>query len=177
VTGPTSLIPADGMSTVFVRSADEMKKAILEAYPSSNIVIMAAAVSDYRPAEYSASKLKKTNQKVSLQLKKNDDILAELGKDKNNRILVGFAVETDHIIANASKKLRSKNLDLIVVNNPNQEGSAFQFDTNQVTIINRAGEEKDLSLMSKLDVSHFLMDEIATLAGFKPQLINSPVHV
>ena len=138
---------------------------------------MAAAVSDYKPSQYSASKLKKTDKKVTLQLKKNDDILADLGKNKDNRILVGFAVETDNIIANASEKLRNKNLDLIIVNNPNQEGAAFRSDTNEVTIIHRSGEEKDLSLMSKLDVSLYIMDEIATLAGINPQFIESTVHV
>jgi phosphopantothenoylcysteine decarboxylase/phosphopantothenate--cysteine ligase len=177
ISGPTSLIPLDGISTIFVRSADEMKKAVLDAYPSSDIVIMAAAVSDYKPSHYSKSKIKKSGDKISLQLIKNDDILAELGKDKNNRILVGFAVETDNEIASASDKLRNKNLDMIIVNNPNQEGAAFQFDTNQVTIINRTGEEKNLSLMSKFDVSLYIMDEISALAGLKPQFFESTVQV
>ena len=86
-----------------------------------------------------------------------------MGKNKNGRILVGFAVETDNMVPNAVKKMEMKNLDLIVANDPKVKGAAFRADTNQVTLINRNGTEKDLSLMSKLDVGLYIMAEIASL--------------
>lgn len=163
ISGPTSLKPPDDANTIFVRSAEEMKKATLDVYPKSDVIIMAAAVSDYRPVAYSSSKIKKSTAKMDLTLEKTTDVLAYMGKNKNGRILVGFAVETDNMVPNAVKKLKEKNLDLIVANDPKVEGAAFRADTNQVTLINRNGTEKDLSLMSKLDVGLYIMAEISSI--------------
>ena len=177
ISGPTSLAPPDDANTIFVRNADEMKKAALDVYADSDVVIMAAAISDYRPSSYSSSKIKKGAEKIDLQLQKTTDILAEMGETKNKRILIGFAVETDNITPNAIKKLKMKNLDLIVVNNPNDKGAAFKADTNLVTLINRDGKQKDLPLMSKFDVGLYIMDEIANFQGNKISPSNSAIQV
>ena len=177
ITGHTELTPPDDAETIFVRTAAEMERAVLQAYSSAHVVIMSAAVSDYRPADYSPSKLKKEGDSILLTLKRNTDILAELGKEKKDRLLVGFAVETDNVVANAFRKLREKNLDLIVVNNPNEEGAAFRSDTNRVTILSREGEEKDLSLMEKFDVARQIIDEIAVLKELKPASFKTTIEV
>ena len=177
VTGPTKLIPPDDAILVKVRSAAEMGKAVLDVFPVTDVVIMAAAVSDYRPMAYSAAKIKKGSDRITLELQKTNDILAKLGKQKKNQLLVGFAVETENIIANASHKLREKNLDLIVANNPLVEGAGFQTDTNVVIFINREGEEKHLSLMSKFEVSLNILEEIAILLGIKPSPFKTTIHV
>ena len=177
ISGPTTLNPPDDAHTIFVRSAEEMKEATLDVYSDSDIIIMAAAISDYRPAAYSSSKIKKSTDKIDLSLKKTADVLAYMGKNKNGRILVGFAVETDNMVPNAVKKLKKKNLDLIVANDPNVKGAAFRADTNLVTLVNRNGTEKELSLMSKLEVGLSIMTEIAGIIGKKNSHFESTVQV
>ena len=177
VNGPTQLVAPDDASVCFVRSAEEMKSAILSAYSKSDVVIMSAAVSDYKPASVSSSKIKKSADNISLKLKKNPDILAELGENKGDRLLIGFAVETDNIMTNAAEKLRKKNLDLIVVNDPNVEGAGFNTDTNVVTLINREGIEKSLSLMPKFEVAQAILDEIAILKGLRPKPFEDTIQV
>jgi phosphopantothenoylcysteine decarboxylase/phosphopantothenate--cysteine ligase len=126
-------------------------------------VIKAAAVSDFRPKGISQQKLKKADAPRSLELEKTEDILAEIGKKKGDRILVGFAAETEGLIENAQKKLKEKNLDLIVANDVTKTDAGFDTDTNQVKILYPSGEIKNLPLMSKEEVSQVILDEVAKL--------------
>jgi phosphopantothenoylcysteine decarboxylase/phosphopantothenate--cysteine ligase len=126
-------------------------------------VIKAAAVSDYRPRVISQTKLKKAEPQYSLELERTADILEEIGKKKGDRIVVGFAAETENLVAHARKKLVEKNLDFIVVNDVTEPGSGFSSDTNQVKILFPSGEVKDLPVMSKEEVSQFILDDVANL--------------
>ena len=164
VTGPTSLPPpSKDIEVVPVQTAEEMRKAVLSHIERCSVVIKAAAVSDFRPKVMSQQKLKKANASRSLELEKTEDILAEIAKKKGDRILVGFAAETEDLIANARKKLMEKNLDFIVVNDVIKPGAGFGLDTNQVKILYPSGEAKDLPLMSKEEVSHFILDDLVKL--------------
>ena len=164
VTGPTSLpIPRRDIDVVSVRTADEMREAVLAHMEGCTVVIKAAAVSDYRPKVISLKKLKKADPYTSLELERTRDILGEIGRKKGDRILIGFAAETENLIGNASKKLMEKNLDFIVVNDVTKPGAGFELDTNQVKILYPSGEVKDLPLMSKEEVSEFILDEVVKL--------------
>ena len=127
------------------------------------MVIAAAAVSDYRPASVSASKVKKTDGPVTLELVPNPDILKELGKAKGQRLLVGFAAETDDVVGNARKKLEAKNLDLIVANDLTEPGAGFAGETNAVVLLRRDGERVDVPLGSKREVAERILDEVTAL--------------
>ncbi len=164
VTGPTSLpLPRKDIQLVPVRSAEEMRKAVLKHLEGSSIVIKAAAVSDYRPKTVSDTKIKKGHFDTTLVLERTKDILEELGRKKGNRILIGFAAETEDLIANAQKKLREKHLDFIVVNDVTQPGAGFALDTNQVKIVYPSGMVRDLPLMSKEEVSQIILDNAVKL--------------
>ena len=164
VTGPTSLpIPRRDIDVVSVRTADEMREAVLAHMEGCTVVIKAAAVSDYRPKVISLKKLKKADPYTSLELERTRDILGEIGRKKGDRILIGFAAETENLIGNASKKLMEKNLDFIVVNDVTKPGTGFGLDTNQVKILYPSGEVKDLPLMSKEEVSEFILDDVVKL--------------
>jgi len=164
ITGPTSLaMPRRDIEMVWVQTADEMKRAVLSHAERCSAVIKAAAVSDFRAKAVSQQKLKKASVPHSLELARTEDILGELGKKKGDRILVGFAAETEDLIANARKKLMDKNLDLIVVNDVTRREAGFRADTNQVKILYPSGETKDLPLMSKEKVSQSILDEVVKL--------------
>ena len=164
VTGPTSIpIPRGDVKVVSVKTAAEMRKAVLGCIKGCSVVIKAAAVSDFRPKAVSFQKMKKAEASTSLTLEKTEDILSEIARKKRGGILVGFAAETENIVANAQKKLKEKNLDLIVVNDVTKPGAGFGQDTNQVKILFRTGEVKDLPLMSKEDVSQAILDEVGKL--------------
>jgi phosphopantothenoylcysteine decarboxylase/phosphopantothenate--cysteine ligase len=164
VTGPTNLpIPRRDIEVVPVRTAEEMRKAVLNHVKGCSVVIKAAAVSDYRPRMASEKKLKKSGPQISLDLERTVDILEEMGKKKEGRVLVGFAAETENLINNARKKLMAKNLDLIVVNDVTQPGAGFDQDTNLVKILYPSGKTKDLPLMSKEEVSQFILDDVREL--------------
>ena len=164
ITGPTSLpLPRKDIQFLPVRSAEEMRKAVFTHLEGSSVVIKAAAVSDYRPKVISEKKIKKGESETTLTLERTKDILEELGKKKGNRILIGFAAETEDLIANAKKKLKEKALDFIVVNDVTQPGAGFSSDTNQVKIIDPSGQVKDLPLMTKEEVSQWILDEVVGL--------------
>jgi len=164
VTGPTSVpISRGDIKVVAVRTAEEMRKVVLTHVKGCSVVIKAAAVSDYRPKVTSQEKLKKSDLYDSLELERTRDILGEIGKRKGNRVLVGFAAETENLTANARKKLVEKNLDFIVVNDVTKPGAGFGLDTNQVKILFPSGEVKDLPLMSKDQVAAFILDDVVTL--------------
>ncbi len=171
VTGPTFLpIPRRDIKVFSVRTAEEMRETVLTHMKGCSVVIKAAAVSDYRPKKASQQKLKKAESSYSLELERTRDILEEIGKKKGNRILVGFAAETENLMAHARKKLKEKNLDFIVVNDVTKPDAGFGTDTNQVKILYSSGEVKDLPLMSKEEVSQFILDEVINLLKRKGEL-------
>jgi len=164
ITGPVALpLPRTDIQWVPVRSAGEMREAVFAHLDGSSVVIKAAAVSDYRPKVTSEKKIKKGSSDYILALERTKDILEELGKKKGNRILVGFAAETEDVTENAKKKLLEKNLDLIVVNDVTKPGAGFRSDTNQVKILYPSGQVKDLPLMTKEEVSQFILDDVVKL--------------
>ncbi len=163
VSGPTALAAPLGVRLCSVRTALEMQQAVLAHYPRATIVVSAAAIADYRPAQIATQKLKKKDGDFSIPLDRNPDMLAGLGRDKGNRLLVGFATETENVLQNAERKLRSKNLDMIVANDVTQEGAGFAGDTNIVTLLDRTGQQEPLPLMSKDAVAHAVYDRLLAL--------------
>ena len=163
VSGPTSLPPPRGVDFHSVRTACEMQQAVLNAYPQATMVVSAAAIADYRPAEVAPHKIKKGAGKFVISLDRNPDIIAGLGQQKGERLLVGFATETEDILENAQHKLKGKNLDMIVANDVTQEGAGFGYDTNIVTLIDRTGHVEPLAQMSKDAVAHAVYDRLLTL--------------
>ncbi|HXQ26648.1 MAG TPA: bifunctional phosphopantothenoylcysteine decarboxylase/phosphopantothenate--cysteine ligase CoaBC [Candidatus Acidoferrales bacterium] len=160
VSGPTDLAAPEGVDWVPVRTTEEMRNAVRERAREANIVIMAAAVSDYRPAAAQSQKLKRGDERLTLELEPTPDILAELGREKGSRILVGFAAETDRVAENARGKLARKGADMIVANDVTQEGAGFDTDTNIVTLFLRDGREVPLPKLSKFDVANRILDHV-----------------
>jgi len=163
ISGPTSLPDPEGVTVTRITTALEMYRAVLEKFPQVDIVIKAAAVADYRPKETAEKKIKKGKEELQLVFERNPDILWELGQKKSHQILVGFAAETDDVIAYAQGKMKNKNLDLIVANNIAQEGSGFESLTNIVTIITREGKILNLPKMTKRETAHAILDQIRLL--------------
>ncbi len=160
VSGPVSLPVPRGMTVVSVSSAVEMMDAVKERLKSSTVIIKAAAVADYRPDVRSESKIKKRSGPLTLTLARNPDIIAEVGKKKGNRILVGFAVETENLIKNARAKLVEKNMDLIVANDVTQIGAGFGYDTNIIKILDSDGGQLELPIMDKMEAADRILDRI-----------------
>ncbi len=164
VSGPTALAAPLGVEFHPVVSACQMQQAVLKLAPSCSVVVMAAAVADYRPAVRSSRKIKKSaGDRLSLELERNPDILAGLGRLGGERLLVGFAAETEDLLSNARQKLKEKNLDLIVANDVTREGAGFDVDTNIVRLLYRDGRDEEFPQMSKDDVAGMLLDRIAGL--------------
>ena len=163
ISGPTALAPPCGVKLTAVNTAAEMRQAILDQYAACTAVIMAAAVADYHPSRFSADKIKRGTGPLDLRLEPNADILKELGQQKDGKLLVGFAAETGDLNVNAGKKLREKNLDMIVANDVTKEGSGFDGDTNIATIIDRRGATHSLPLMSKDELADQIFDHLLTL--------------
>jgi phosphopantothenoylcysteine decarboxylase/phosphopantothenate--cysteine ligase len=164
ISGPSSLsFVRRDIQYVPVRTAEEMRQAVFAHLEGSSVVIKAAAVSDYRPKVISEKKMKKGDPEYTLTLERTTDILEELGKKKEDRILVGFAAETEDFVAHAKKKLEEKNLDLIVVNDVTQPGAGFGSDTNQVKILSPSGLFKDLPLTTKEEISGEILDLVVAL--------------
>ena len=163
VSGPTDLKAPEGVDWVPVRSSDQMHSAVREHSAAANIIIMAAAVADYRPAAARETKMKRGDGSITLELEPTTDIIAELGRAKGSRILVGFAAETDHLAENARAKLACKGADIIVANDVTQEGAGFDTDTNIVTLFLRDTREIPLAKMSKFDVANRLLDQVLAL--------------
>jgi phosphopantothenoylcysteine decarboxylase/phosphopantothenate--cysteine ligase len=160
VSGPTDLKIPEGVDWIPVRTTEEMRRAVRERAGESGIVIMAAAVSDYRPAAAQEKKIKRGEGKLALELEPTPDILAELGREKGSRVLVGFAAETDRVPENARTKLARKGADIIVANDVTQEGAGFDADTNIVTLYLRDGREIPLPKMSKFEAANRILDQI-----------------
>lgn len=158
VSGRTALAKPYGVRTVDVISAADMAEAVLAESADADAVIMAAAVADYTPVETATEKIKKSEGDLSLALKRTQDILLELGRHKKEKqVLIGFAMETENLIANAGKKLEDKNADYIVANSIADPGAGFGVDTNKITILSREGRQ-DFDLMSKDDAARTILD-------------------
>lgn len=166
VTGPTQIPVPPGVRVVAVESAREMYDAVLTHSQSAQIIVMAAAVSDFRPVSAAPHKVKKDEASMTLQLERTADILQDLGRMKKQRVLIGFAAETDNVERNARKKLEDKNLDLIIANDVNQDGAGFAVDTNSVVILGRSGMRRELKTMAKIDIARAIMDEIIGLPQY-----------
>lgn len=162
VSGRTNLAVPEGVKRMDVLSAEQMYEAAVEAFESADGAIMCAAVADYTPAEVATSKIKKSDDDMSIRLKRTRDIAAALGATKGERLLVGFALETDNETVNAEAKLTKKNFDFIVLNSLREEGAGFGVDTNRVSLIDRSSRE-ELPLLTKREVAERIVDKIETL--------------
>ena len=161
ITGPSNHIP-DNVDLVKVKTAIEMREQVLKFYNDIDLVIMAAAVSDYTSAKIYPDKIKKDQETMTLNLVKNPDILLELGRKKEKQILVGFAAETENLFDNGQKKLKKKNLDLLVLNEISESNKAFDVDENQVYFITGKGIKVNRRMM-KSEIAHILWEEILSL--------------
>lgn len=163
VSGPTERKIPEGVDWVPVRTAEEMRRAVNEHGASASIIIMAAAVADFRPASAQQSKIKRDEGKLMLELEPTPDILSELGRqpqsENSRRVIVGFAAETGRVVENARQKLSRKGADMIVANDVTKEGAGFDTDTNIVTFFLRDGREIPLPKMDKLQVANRILDQ------------------
>lgn len=164
VSGPTSLnVHNCNIKLVKVNSAREMYEACNQEFPQCNAAVLSAAVADFTPQNVSDTKIKRKDNNLEICLKPTEDIAASLGKIKENRVLVGFALEKENELENAIGKLERKNFDFIVLNSMNDKGAGFNHDTNKITIINRSKEVKNYDLKSKVMVAKDIVDEIEKL--------------
>ncbi|MCK6553237.1 bifunctional phosphopantothenoylcysteine decarboxylase/phosphopantothenate--cysteine ligase CoaBC [Candidatus Binatia bacterium] len=165
IAGPTSLATPTGVRRIDVQTAQEMHDAVLGAYETATIVLMAAAVADYRPPRVEPHKLKKGTAALTLDLVRTVDILTEIAPRKGSRLIVGFAAETENVLANAARKLAAKGIDLIVANDVAAGDTGFAVDTNAVSIIDAGGETQSVPLMSKAEVADRVLDRVVALRG------------
>lgn len=164
VSGPTSLNVPAGIEFIKVETACQMQEYVDTIFAASDVIIMAAAVSDYRVRKIAGQKIKKTTEAFTLDLVKNPDILSALGKRKSTeQILVGFAAETQNLLTFAKEKLQRKNLDMIIANDVSQKNVGFNYDTNMVKIITRDAAVEDIPLMSKKALAAIIIDKIRNL--------------
>jgi phosphopantothenoylcysteine decarboxylase/phosphopantothenate--cysteine ligase len=160
VSGPTDLPIPDAVDWFPVRSAEEMHRAVLTRAAEANVVIMAAAVADYRPAAQQTQKMKRSGERLTIELEPTPDILADLGRAKHAQVLVGFAAETENVAENARGKLERKNVHMIVANDVTRKDAGFDADTNIVTLFVRGGREISLPKLSKFEVANRILDQV-----------------
>jgi phosphopantothenoylcysteine decarboxylase/phosphopantothenate--cysteine ligase len=175
ISGPTSLDTPERAERIPVRSTEEMHRAVLAHLSPATIVVMAAAVADYRPVAPSGDKIKREGDRLTVELEATPDILADIAGIRGDRILVGFAAETGNVAERARKKLAAKSVDLIVANDVTAEGAGFDVDTNVVTLYTRDGREIPLPRMSKLDVAHHVFDQALELRRARQSSGRPPV--
>lgn len=161
ICGPTKEKIYQEVKTINVRSAGDMKKAVDAGLKENDILVMAAAVADFTPAHPAKTKIKKESKVESIELTYTADILSTINKEE--KIVVGFALETDNELENAQSKLNKKNLDMIVLNSLNETGAGFEHDTNKVTVIRKDGYKKELPLLSKFQTANYILSEIKNL--------------
>jgi phosphopantothenoylcysteine decarboxylase/phosphopantothenate--cysteine ligase len=168
ISGRTSLEPPPGIGFVRVDTTETMLAAVLKALPEADLLLMAAAPADYRPSSPSSTKMKKDRDTMTLELIRTSDILGEVKKRKaKHQGVVGFALETEDELEHARKKLADKDLDLIVVNNPNVDGAGFGHDTNVVSILSRSGRAESLERMPKSELADVILSMAASELGWK----------
>ena len=164
VSGPTDEIPIHpAIKLVRTNTADEMLEACLQDFNDCNILVMAAAVADYKPKNLKKNKIKKSEKTSSIELVKTVDILQQLGEKKSNQLLVGFSLETENELVNAKTKLKKKNIDAIVLNSLADKGAGFQHNTNKITFIPARGKHKTYPLKNKSEVAVDILDEIKSM--------------
>jgi phosphopantothenoylcysteine decarboxylase/phosphopantothenate--cysteine ligase len=163
-----------GVERINVRTAEEMQRAVTQKFPESDIAIFAAAVADYRPAIKHSEKLKRNKEPLAIHLEPTPDILAEAARTKGDRLIVGFAAETQNVAENARKKLAAKNADLLVANDVTAEGAGFDHDTNIVTLFSRDGRDLALPKLKKSEVAQRILDEVVRLRALR-KVQHSPV--
>jgi phosphopantothenoylcysteine decarboxylase / phosphopantothenate---cysteine ligase len=163
ISGPTRMDPPRSAEFVPVRSAEQMHRAVLDHLSRATVVIMAAAVSDYRPVLQHEKKMKRGSGGLTVEFEPTTDILGDIAAGKGGRIHIGFAAETDHVAENARQKLESKKADLIVANDVTSAGAGFDHDTNIVTLYLRNAGEETLPRMPKIDVAHRILDRVVDL--------------
>jgi phosphopantothenoylcysteine decarboxylase/phosphopantothenate--cysteine ligase len=164
ITAPTSILEPVGVKVVYVETTVQMKQAVAKAVAKADALIMAAAVSDYQPKTAAKAKIKKTSPSLTLELVRTPDIITEV---KGDFLRVGFAAESEDLVANAKKKLQNKQLDLIVANDITDKKSGFGVDTNKVTLIDRKGKVESLPLLTKREVADRILDRVAGMMGGK----------
>ena len=164
ISGPTNIVPPKNLKKfIQIESAQDMYNSVVENLSENQVIIKSAAVADYTPKEYSNSKIKKSDDDLVIKLDRTKDIALELGKIKEDKILVGFAAETNDLLENAKNKIKKKNLDFIVANDLTQDGAGFGVDTNIVKIIDRDGVIQEHPKMKKDEVADVILDKIKTL--------------
>ena len=163
ISGPVQLPEPYGVQVIHVKTAVEMRNAVMENLPGATIVVKSAAVADYHVAHVPPHKIKKTAMRMSLELEPTPDILAELGQKKGDRLLIGFAAETEKLIESARQKLQSKNCDMVVANLVNQDGTGFESDQNEVVLVLRTGETVPLERAPKREIAERIFDQVLKL--------------
>ena len=164
ITGPTNLTPPQNLKKLIkIESAEDMYNAVVENLDENQVIIKSAAVADYKPKTYSDKKIKKSDDDLVISLDRNKDIAYEIGKIKKDKILVGFAAETNDLIENAKGKIKKKNLDFIVANDLTKEGAGFGVDTNIVKIIDKNGDITEYPKMQKEEVTNVILDKVKLL--------------
>ena len=167
VSGPTRLFPPPDAKLREVQTAEDMKKEVLEHFSKTDVVIMTAAVSDFKFEESASGKIKKEKLGGNIKIVPTPDVLKELGRKKGQKVLVGFAAETENVVDNALKKLKDKKLDLIVANDVTAEGVGFESDFNQVSVVSPDGRSVQTEKMTKVEISQVIMDKIEEIVGKK----------
>lgn len=160
ISGPTNLSKPIGIDIINVTSTEEMYEETIKHFKFTDILIKAAAPSDYKPISYSKNKIKKSEGNISIELTRNPDIVKKCGEIKDNQIIIGFAAETENIEEYAANKMKKKNLDMIVANNISEKGAGFKGDTNKVIIFNGYNNKKKYPLMSKKNLAKIILDNI-----------------
>ena len=163
ISGPASLPEPRGVETIRVQTAEEMRQAVMERMAQATVIVKAAAVSDYHRVNPPLHKVKKTAARLSLDLEPTPDILAELGRKKGDRLLIGFAAETENLIEEARRKLKTKNCDMIVANLVSGSDTGFESDENEVVLVLRTGESMPLRRAAKRDIARRIFDEAIKL--------------
>ena len=163
VSGPVNLAPPREVTLVPVRTALEMRQAVMDHLSEATIVVKAAAVADYHIPNPSHHKMKKTAARLSLDLEPTPDILAEIGAKKGDQLLIGFAAETDNVVKEARRKLQQKNCDMVVGNLVSQAGTGFESEENEVVLVTRSGETIPVERASKHTVAGRIFDEALRL--------------
>ncbi len=163
VSGPSNEKALDGINVISTISALDMYNAVKDNYSNNDVIIMSAAVADYTPATVANNKIKKTDNDLSIELKRTNDILKYVGENKkDNQVLVGFSMETENLIENSKKKLEKKNADMICANSINEKNTGFGVDTNKITLIKKDGI-KELPFSTKSDLANLILDEIKNI--------------
>jgi phosphopantothenoylcysteine decarboxylase/phosphopantothenate--cysteine ligase len=167
ITGPVAIDPPNGARTISVRSAAEMSKAVKDNIESATIIVMAAAVADYRPTNVHQQKIKKNGNALVLEFEQTEDILAAAVSERGTRVVVGFAAETENVIENAKTKLEAKGADLIIANDVSAPDSGFDVDNNRIALVSKEGVV-ELPLLSKLDAAGRIIDAALKIRKSRP---------